>query len=206
MPSIQPTQHACVSDFVNLPKNTRIGMTEKEQFVSYGGTSFYFHPEQTLRVSRFMKPTSKVEADGTLHRISRWQRFLNDVRAVFQGVKASSFIKRYSRGHSAVVPSEPPAAPPSEARIRFEQSITAVLAAERFSEAGARTPTQPAAIRRSTSRAPAPPGSPDLSPTLLAKIHLRPPKTHQPVASPVEARTWSAPPQLTPPAIRSGTL
>lgn len=177
MPSIQPTQHACVSDFVNLPKNTRIGMTENEQFVSYGGTSFYFHPEQTLRVSRFMKPTSKVEADGTLHRISRWQRFLNDVRAVFQGVKASSFIKRYSRGHSAVVPSALPAAPASEARMRFEQSITTVLAVNRFSSA----------VNRTTRTLPTPSNTrPSTSPTSVTSLA-------------------SAPPQLMPPANRHVT-
>ncbi|WP_087721789.1 hypothetical protein [Pandoraea sp. PE-S2T-3] len=227
MPSIQPYQHADVREFVTLPENTRIGMTETDKFVSYGGTSFYLHPEQTLRASRFIQSFPKVGADGEWHRASRWRQFLHHAQAVFQGVKASSFIKRCSGGRAAA-PLEKSKAAANAARMRFETSVNVAMAAIRFGDAGARAAAQQTTaqspVSASTSRIDVPLDSPTterrakvssfvgtatlrtVAPSPVNQARRPPVPTTLPLRQPLTgtptAQTWSSPPELTLPAER----
>ncbi|MGC7404895.1 hypothetical protein ACPWR0_08280 [Pandoraea pneumonica] len=209
MPTIHSTHHhQNVAELIDLPANTRIGMTKKGGFVSYGGTSFYLHPRQTMRVSRFIQGFRKADTSGREQPTSRLRQLFAHVRAVFLGVKATHFIKRFLGDKTA--PRPPVVVPPRANPTTLRDALNAANAANRLN-AGTRSailsrtsqPVSPTMPKMPTMRvmpaSTAAQGARASAPPVTAlRSHSQP--THPALTRTSDTSSWSSAPQLTPPA------
>lgn len=197
-----PPRNPTVPQLLSLPPDMRIGLTKKGGFVSYGGTSFYLHPKQTMRVSRLMQSYRKADSSGRVERARPWQQLFAHVRAILLGVKAKHFVKRFM---GDMTDPRPPVVVHTRANTAKLRDVLNVVNAANRLNAGPRnamfTRTVPLNVPTAKAKLPSAP-APESRASAPPEVALRP-HSHQ-ARSALTLMSgnsgWSSAPQLTPPA------
>ncbi|VVE04500.1 hypothetical protein PPN31114_02304 [Pandoraea pneumonica] len=201
-PIQSPPRNPTVAQLISLPPDMRIGLTKKGGFVSYGGTSFYLHPKQTMRVSRLMQSYRKADSSGRVERTRPWQQLFAHVRAVLLGVKARHFVKRFMGDMTD--PRPPVVVPTRPHTANLRNALNVVNAANRLN-AGARhamfTRTVPLNVPTAKAKLPSalvPESRASAPPDVTLRSHSQQARSALTLLSGNPG--WSSAPQLTPPA------